>query len=108
MAVNLSMDLKHRSDPAMLWLLGGTLGVLVLASVIGWALAKRATSDAARATVANLNARTKAWWGMVAVFAGALAVGPMGATLMFFFRLLRISFVRHLTPLTRVSKVHRV
>ena len=85
MVVNLSMDLKHRSDPAMLWLLGGTLGVLVLASVIGWALAKRATSDAARATVANLNARTKAWWGMVAVFAGALAVGPMGATLMFFF-----------------------
>jgi phosphatidate cytidylyltransferase len=72
-----------QSDPALLYLLGGTLGLLIFASVIGRVLAKRAATDAARITVANLNARTKAWWGMVAVFAGALAVGPMGATIMF-------------------------
>jgi hypothetical protein len=75
--------MKLFSDPALLYLLGGTLGLLIFASVMGWVLAKRATSDSARLTVANLNARTKAWWGMVAVFAGALAVGPMGATIMF-------------------------
>ena len=75
--------MKLFSDPALLYLLGGTLGLLIFASVMGWVLTGRATSDAARLTVANLNARTKAWWGMVAVFAGALAVGPMGATLMF-------------------------
>ncbi len=85
MVVNLSMGTKLHSDPAMLGLLGGTLVLLIIASVIGWVLAKRAASDAAKITVANLNARTKAWWGMVAVFAGALAVGPIGTAVMFFF-----------------------
>lgn len=74
-----------QSDPALLYLLGGTLGLLILASVIGWRLAKGAASDSAKVTVANLNARTKAWWSMVAVFAGALAVGPVGTAVMFFF-----------------------
>jgi phosphatidate cytidylyltransferase len=76
--------MKFLSDLAFLYLLGGTLGLLVFASVLGWVLARRAASDAAKITVANLNARTKAWWGMVAVFAGALAVGPLGTTVMFF------------------------
>lgn len=74
-----------QSDPALLYLLGGTLGLLILASVIGWRLAKGAASDSAKVTVANLNARTKAWWSMVAVFAGALAVGPVGTAVMFLF-----------------------
>lgn len=77
--------MKILSDPALSWLLGGTLALLVIASFIGWVLAKRAATDAAKATVANLNARTRAWWGMVAVFAAALAVGPVGTALMFFF-----------------------
>ncbi|WP_395735733.1 phosphatidate cytidylyltransferase [Prosthecobacter sp.] len=77
--------MKPLSDPALLYLLGGTLGLLIVASVIGWALAKRATTDAAKLTVANLNARTKAWWGMVAVFAGALMIGPIGTAVMFCF-----------------------
>lgn len=77
--------MKILSDPALSWLLGGTLALLVIASFIGWVLAKRAASDSAKATVANLNARTRAWWGMVAVFAAALAVGPVGTALMFFF-----------------------
>lgn len=71
------------SDPALQRLLVGTLALLVLASVVGRVLAAKAGSDAARATVANLNARTRAWWGMVAVFAAALAMGPKGTVLMF-------------------------
>lgn len=77
--------MKLPSDPALLSLLGGTLGLLILASVIGWVLARRATSDSARITVANLNARTRAWWSMVAVFAAALMIGPIGTAVMFCF-----------------------
>lgn len=72
-------------DPALLWLLGGTLGLLIVASLIGWVLAKKAVTDSGKATVANLNARTRAWWLMVAVFATALVIGPLGTTLMFGF-----------------------
>ena len=72
-------------DPALLWLLGGTLGLLIVASLIGWVLAKKASTDAAKATVANLNARTNAWWLMVAVFASALVIGPIGTGIMFGF-----------------------
>lgn len=71
------------SDPAFRWLLGGTLGLLVVASVIGIVLAKRAKSDAAHITISNLNARTNAWWMMVAVFAAALAMGDIGTTVLF-------------------------
>jgi phosphatidate cytidylyltransferase len=77
--------MKALSDPALLYLLGGTLGLLVVASLIGFVLAKKAVTDSAKATVANLNARTNAWWLMVAVFAAALIIGPLGTTLMFGF-----------------------
>jgi phosphatidate cytidylyltransferase len=63
----------------------GTLGLLILASVIGVILARRAQSDASRTTVANLNARTRAWWLMVAVFAAALMTGAAGTVLLFGF-----------------------
>jgi phosphatidate cytidylyltransferase len=63
----------------------GTLGLLILASVIGVILARRAQSDASRTTVANLNARTRAWWLMVAVFAAALMTSAAGTVLLFGF-----------------------
>ena len=72
-------------DSALLWLLGGTLGLLIVASLIGFVLAKKAVTDSAKATVANLNARTRAWWLMVAVFATALVIGPIGTGIMFGF-----------------------
>jgi phosphatidate cytidylyltransferase len=71
------------NDPALFYLFGGTLGLLVISSVIGFILAKRATADASKATMANLNARTNAWWMMVVIFAGALAAGPLGVTILF-------------------------
>lgn len=77
--------MKALSDPALLYLLGGTLGLLIVASLIAFVLAKKAVKDSAKVTVANLNARTNAWWLMVAVFATALIIGPIGTTLMFGF-----------------------
>lgn len=75
--------MKTLSDPALLRLVVGTAILLVTASLAGCLLARRATSDAARLTVANLNARTRAWWMMVAVFVLALCVGPVGTAVMF-------------------------
>ncbi len=75
--------MKTLSDPALLRLVAGTAILLVTASLAGYLLARRATSDAARLTVANLNARTRAWWMMVAVFVLALCVGPVGTAVMF-------------------------
>ena len=77
--------MKALSDPALLWLLGGTLGLLIVASLTGFVLAKKAATDSAKATVANLNARTRAWWLMVAVFAAALMTGAAGTVLLFGF-----------------------
>lgn len=70
-------------DPQLLWLGAGVLGILVLASVIGGVLALRVRSDAGRATVANLNARTRAWWIMVFFFGGAIACGQVGVVVLF-------------------------
>ncbi|HBJ84215.1 MAG TPA: phosphatidate cytidylyltransferase [Verrucomicrobiales bacterium] len=75
--------MPFRNDPALLYLLGGTLGLLVIASLIGFVLARRARTESAKATMTNLNARTNAWWMMVAVFAGALALGNIGTTILF-------------------------
>src|SRR5262249_39142404 len=46
-----------------------------VASLVGFVLSRRVAGEAARATVANLNARIKAWWVMVAVFGVAFLVG---------------------------------
>ncbi len=61
----------------------GILGLLVVASVVGALLAARAKSDSARRTVANLNDRTRAWWWMVAVLGGALALGETTTLVLF-------------------------
>jgi phosphatidate cytidylyltransferase len=70
-------------DPVLLRLLGGVFVLLVVASVIGAILARRATSDGARATIRNLNARTAAWWVMVVVFGAALLIGRAGTVILF-------------------------
>ena len=44
---------------------------LVIASIIGAVLKMRVTSEKGKATVDNMNARIKAWWVMVGVFAVA-------------------------------------
>ncbi|MCK9541839.1 MAG: phosphatidate cytidylyltransferase [Novosphingobium sp.] len=52
-------------------LFGGIVAILLVASAVGFVLARRSPSE----TVANLNARIKAWWVMIAVFAVAFFAG---------------------------------
>jgi phosphatidate cytidylyltransferase len=67
----------------MHFLIGGVVGLLLVASLIGWAVSRRVTSEAGRETVANLNARIKAWWVMVAIFAMAFLFGKAVTLLLF-------------------------
>jgi phosphatidate cytidylyltransferase len=71
------------SDPQLMWLFGCVLCALLLASAIGAALKRAAKSDAARATIDNLNARTRAWWKMCAIFALTMLVGRIGSLILF-------------------------
>lgn len=67
-------------------LFAGVVGVLVLASAIGAALARRPTVDGKpNPAVENLNARVKAWWVMVAAIGGAFLLGRTGVILLFAF-----------------------
>jgi len=70
-------------NATMLTLFGGVFALLLLASGVGFILARRVTSDAGRATVANLNARIKAWWLMVGLFCVAFLVGKTVTILLF-------------------------
>jgi len=69
----------------MVALFGGVAGLLVIASLIGFVLSRRVRSEAGRDTVRNLNARIRAWWGMVAVFAVAFAFGKVVTLVLFGF-----------------------
>lgn len=70
-------------DQQFIWLAGGVLTLLVAASLAGYVLSVRVQSEAGRATVSNLNARTRAWWVMVAVFGAAIALGHVGVMVLF-------------------------
>jgi phosphatidate cytidylyltransferase len=59
-------------------LLLGVVGVLLLGTAAGRQLERQAHTAAARNTVANLQARVAAWWGMVAVMLLALLLGRPG------------------------------
>ena len=68
-------------DVTTIRLVGGTGGLLVLASIAGLILKWRFPGP----TVDNLNARIRAWWFMVAIFAAALLTGGVGSVLLFGF-----------------------
>jgi len=65
------------------WLMGGIAALLVVASLIGWILQVRAASRGGSATIDNLNARTRAWWVMVAVLAACFLLGQTATVLLF-------------------------
>jgi phosphatidate cytidylyltransferase len=73
------------SDPQTRWLIGGVVALLLIATIIGRILRARARNERAEKMIANLNARINAWWVMAVVFAVALLVGPIGATVLFAF-----------------------
>ena len=70
-------------DRGLLILVGSVILLLVVASAAGALFARRVRSESGRATVANLNARIRAWWVMVAVFAVAIWTGGIGSILLF-------------------------
>lgn len=70
-------------DRETAWLVGGVVAALVLASLVGWILARRGGSPAYQATITNMNARTRAWWFMVAIFFLAMLSGGIGSVILF-------------------------
>lgn len=70
-------------DAEVLRLVAGVVAVLTLASVVSVVLGRRARTPQARSTVANLKARVDAWWVMVAVLVGALAIGRGAVVVLF-------------------------
>lgn len=69
-------------DHELLWIIGGIVGLLALSSTITFFLKRRA-GGADNKVVANLDARVKAWWVMVAVFGVAIATGGIGSVILF-------------------------
>ncbi|RXK56744.1 phosphatidate cytidylyltransferase [Oleiharenicola lentus] len=68
-------------DQQLIWILGGIIGLLALSSTITFFLKRRPGGP--NKVVANLDARVKAWWAMVAVFGVALATGGLGSVILF-------------------------
>lgn len=66
-----------------LWLMAGIVGLLVVASAVGWRLSLRAGTPGQRDVVANLNARVRSWWWMVALLALVFVLGSTGSLVLF-------------------------
>ena len=64
-------------------LFAGLLVILGSASVAGFVLKARVSTESGRATVDNLNARIKAWWVMVAIFGAAFLFGRTVTLILF-------------------------
>jgi phosphatidate cytidylyltransferase len=64
-----------------LWIAASLLGLLTLATLVGWILARRAGPS--NRGIANLNARTRSWWWMVALFLAAASLGRGMSALLF-------------------------
>ena len=71
------------ADPQIRILLAGVAALLVVASLVGWVLARRLREEPGRSVVANLNARTRSWWVMTGVFVAAMATGGLGSVVLF-------------------------
>jgi phosphatidate cytidylyltransferase len=70
-------------DQELLWLIGGIVGLLALSSTITFFIKRRSAGGEPNKVVANLDARVKAWWVMVAIFGVALATGGLGSVILF-------------------------
>jgi phosphatidate cytidylyltransferase len=79
--LQLSARVPEAAREATLWLFLGVGAVLVFASLVGALLRWRLGPQ--NSVVANLNARIKAWWGMVAVIGLAMLGGHTGVVLLF-------------------------
>jgi Predicted CDP-diglyceride synthetase/phosphatidate cytidylyltransferase len=62
------------------WLFGGIMVLLMTASLLGWMLHRRSGGSE---TIANLNARVRAWWVMVAIIAVNFLLGRNATIVLF-------------------------
>jgi phosphatidate cytidylyltransferase len=86
--------------PQLLTLLLGVGGLLVVASLVGYALSRRAGGP--NEVIDNLNARIAAWWGMVALMGLAFLAGRTGVVLLF--ALCSFAALREFMTLTRTVR----
>jgi phosphatidate cytidylyltransferase len=86
--------------PELLRLLLGVGGLLVIASLVGYALSRRAGGPSE--VIDNLNARIAAWWGMVALMGLAFLAGRAGVVLLF--ALCSFAALREFMTLTRTGR----
>ena len=77
--------MNFKFDHQMLLVLSCVIGGLILASLIGFALSRGVKSEERKATIDNLNARIRAWWIMIGIFAISFMIGPAGSMLLFAF-----------------------
>jgi len=73
-------DISPRAPDEFWWLMGGIVGLLIVASAIGAWLGRGSRGGG---TVTNLNARIRAWWWMVAVLCVCFLAGPVATLLVF-------------------------
>lgn len=67
------------------WFMGGVVVLLLVASLVGWALHRRSRTGDAKDTIDNLNARIRAWWVMVALLGLCLALGKTATVVLYAF-----------------------
>lgn len=72
-------------DESTRWLFLGTLGVLVLASLIAGLLKWQVAKGRPHGVIDNLNSRVKAWWVMVALIGLSFIFGKTGVIILFVF-----------------------
>ncbi|MDO5640891.1 MAG: phosphatidate cytidylyltransferase [Paracoccus sp. (in: a-proteobacteria)] len=82
--------------------IAGIGGVLLIASVIGYLLARRYSPDGTNSVIENLNDRIRAWWVMAIAISLALLGGETGVILLFF--ICSFAALREFMTLTNASR----
>jgi phosphatidate cytidylyltransferase len=90
------------TDPVLLRLLIGTIGVLLVATLFGDWLRRRHSPDGTNTAIENFNTRLAAWWVMVIFVGAAFLLGR--TTLILLFALLSFSALREFLTLTSKAR----
>ncbi len=85
----------------LLGLLFGVVVFLTAATLVGEIIRDRVAPDGTNVTIENLNARIRAWWGIVALLGFALLTGRTGVVILF--GLLSFAAFREFLTLTRTA-----
>ncbi|MFN3527178.1 MAG: phosphatidate cytidylyltransferase, partial [Paracoccus sp. (in: a-proteobacteria)] len=86
----------------LLMIIAGIAGVLVLASLIGFALQRRLSPDGQNEAIENLNARIRAWWVMAIAISLAFLAGRTGVIILF--ALCSFAALREFMTLTNATR----